>query len=70
MFDRTDDPDYLQARLEAFITRWHGWRRSWFGEARAESLLAKYQMPAGEEVWFRDGYLECRCTLFSGPMIE
>jgi hypothetical protein len=31
MFDRPDDPNYLQARLEAFITRWHGWRKSWFG---------------------------------------
>src|SRR5277367_2659541 len=33
MFDRTDDPDYLRARLEAFITHWHGYRRSWFGVA-------------------------------------
>lgn len=33
MFDRADDPDYLQTRLEAFLTRWHGYRRSWFGVA-------------------------------------
>ena len=33
MFDRIDDPGYLQARLEAFITRWHGWRKSWFDVA-------------------------------------
>ncbi len=33
MFDRTDDPRYLQTRLEAFIVRWHGHRKSWFGIA-------------------------------------
>lgn len=37
--------------------------------ARAEKVLAKYDMPGGEEVWFRDGYLECRCTLFSEQMM-
>jgi hypothetical protein len=38
-------------------------------EAQAQTLLAKYQLPVGEEVWFRDGYLECRCTLFSEAMM-
>jgi hypothetical protein len=38
-------------------------------EARAQNVLANYELPGGEEVWFRDGYLECRCTLFSEPMM-
>jgi hypothetical protein len=38
-------------------------------EALAEKVLAKYELPDGEEVWFRDGYLECRCTLFSESMM-
>ena len=33
MFDRSDDPVYLQSRLEAFIDRWHGYRKPWFGIA-------------------------------------
>jgi hypothetical protein len=33
MFDREDDPLYLQSRLEAFIDRWHGDRKPWFGIA-------------------------------------
>lgn len=45
MFDRTDDPDYLQARLEAFITRWHGWRKSWFGVAPEKIQQTKLPKP-------------------------
>jgi hypothetical protein len=45
MFDRTDDPDYLQARLEAFITRWHGWRKSWFGVAPDKIQQTKLPKP-------------------------
>jgi hypothetical protein len=33
MFDRPDDPLYLQARLEAFLECWHGHRKPWFGIA-------------------------------------
>ena len=43
MFDRTDDPEYLQGRLEAFITHWHGWRRSWFGVAQEK--IQQTQLP-------------------------
>src|SRR5262245_53137676 len=39
-------------------------------EARAKRVLASYPLPAGEEVWFRDGYVECRCTLFWKPMMD
>jgi hypothetical protein len=45
MFDRPDDPDYLQARLEAFISRWHGWRRSWFGVAQEKIQQIKLPKP-------------------------
>lgn len=31
MFDRPDDPTYLQQRLEAFIEEWHEHRRPWYG---------------------------------------
>jgi hypothetical protein len=43
MFDRVDDPEYLQVRLEAFITRWHGWRKSWFGVAQEK--IQQTQLP-------------------------
>src|SRR5262245_9307260 len=43
MFDRTDDPRYLQARLEAFMTRWHGHRKPWFGIAAEK--LAQTNLP-------------------------
>ena len=43
MFDRTDDPEYLQTRLEAFIDRWHGERKSWFGVAQEK--LQQTQLP-------------------------
>jgi hypothetical protein len=31
MFDRPDDPTYLQQRLETFIEEWHEHRRPWYG---------------------------------------
>lgn len=43
MFDRDDDPQYLQSRLEAFINRWHGHRKPWFGVAAEK--IAQTQLP-------------------------
>jgi hypothetical protein len=43
MFDRDDDPRYLQSRLEAFIDRWHGYRKPWFGIAAEK--IAQTQLP-------------------------
>ena len=43
MFDRSDDPLYLQARLEAFIDRWHGHRKPWFGIAAEK--IEQTQLP-------------------------
>jgi hypothetical protein len=43
MFDRPDDHHYLQARLEAFITHWHGWRSPWFGIAAEK--IEQTQLP-------------------------
>lgn len=45
MFDKVDDPDYLQARLEAFISNWHGWRKSWFGVAQEKIQQTKLPKP-------------------------
>jgi len=47
MFDRTDDPRYLQARLEAFITRWHGDRKPWFGIAAEKIEQTQLPQPLG-----------------------
>lgn len=61
MFDRLDDPRYLQSRLEDFIDRWHGWRKPWFGISAEKIALARLPDPlawlygfAGE--WPGHGY--------------
>jgi hypothetical protein len=45
MFDRNDDALYLQSRLEAFIDRWHGYRKPWFGIAAEKIEQAQLPQP-------------------------
>ncbi len=45
MFDRKDDPAYLQSCLESFISRWQGPRKPWFGIAAEKMESVRLPQP-------------------------